>query len=275
MSKNVYDIFRAVQNKRTTNYNERSAAFIVDGKLSKTVYHKRRRRKISAGVVFQNKEGPDEVIVYTFNKDKLQKGDYFIYDDVNYLVYEQDRLTDENINHRKQRAVECNVSFKLGEESFLGYFVSTMRRYNKEEFQGRQLLNPEEKPLLILPTNNILTISSEFLIEKKPWRVVEYDYITNKGITYYYLERGIIRNVQEEESAEPMLMPLNSSVELPTLEALTEYTFDTTDGVFSSTPAVEIIKKTSSAITFIIPFGIEEVTIFTSELDNVLYRVVS
>lgn len=275
MSKNVYDIFRAVQNKRTTNYNERSAAFIVDGKLSKTVYHKRRRRKISAGVVFQNKEGPDEVIVYTFNKDKLQKGDYFIYDDVNYLVYEQDKLTDENINHRKQRAVECNVSFKLGEESFLGYFVSTMRRYNKEEFQGRQLLNPEEKPLLILPTNNILTISSEFLIEKKPWRVVEYDYITNKGITYYYLERGIIRNVQEEESAEPMLMPLNSSVELPALEALTEYTFETTDGVFSSTPAVEIIKKTSSTVTFTIPFGIEEVTIFTSELDNVLYRVVS
>jgi len=214
-------------------------------------------------------------MVYTFKKDNLKKGDYFIHDNVNYLVYENQRLIDDDIDHVKQRAVECNVSFMIGETSYQGYFVSTLRRYNNEEFQGKQLLNPDEKPLLILPTNNEITISTEFLIENKPWRVVEYDYITNKGITYYYLERGIIRNIVEEpETTSLQARSFGFATELPTLEALVEHTFETTDGVFSAMPAVDILKKTSTSVTFSIPYGVEEVTIFTSLLNNVIYRVV-
>ena len=271
MSKNVYDIFRAVQNKRTTSYNERSAAFITEGKLSKTIYHKRRKVKISAGIVYNNKEGPDEVIVYTFQKDRLHKGDYFILNDVNYLVYEEEKLTDENINHRKQKAVECNVSFMFEGKSFQGYFRSSLRRHNDEDFTGRQLLSPEENPILILPTNENLHINSEFMIENKPWRIVEYDYITNKGISYYYLERGIVRNETGEDEEDLPVIQSN----LPALEALVEHTFETTDGVFSSTPPVEIIKKTSTSVTFIVPFGISQVYISTSALENEIFKVVS
>jgi hypothetical protein len=168
MSKNVYDVFRTVAKKRATCYDTRSAAFITQGRLSKDIYHKRLQKSIKAGLVYQYKEGPDEVMVYTFKKDNLKKGDYFIHDNVNYLVYENQRLIDDDIDHVKQRAVECNVSFMIGETSYQGYFVSTLRRYNNEEFQGKQLLNPDEKPLLILPTNNEITISTEFLIENKP-----------------------------------------------------------------------------------------------------------
>ena len=35
-----------------------------------------------------------KVIVYTLLEDDLLKGDYFVYDSVNYLVYEQNKLTD-------------------------------------------------------------------------------------------------------------------------------------------------------------------------------------
>ena len=61
---------------------------------------------------------------------------------------------------------------------------------------GKKVVIPEETPLLVLPTNNSIDVKSEFVIEGKPFVVTEYDHITNKGITYYYLERGTIKKVE-------------------------------------------------------------------------------
>ena len=272
----IYDIFRSVQEKRDTCYDERSAAFIIEGAMSKNIFHSRLNQDIPAALVFSHKEGPDEVIIYTLIKDDLLKSDYFIYDSVNYLVYEQNKLTDADITYKKQKAVECNVSFLFSGKTFVGYYKSSLRSTEDPSFEGRQLLMPDEMPLLILPTNDTITVNSEFIIEGKPFRVVEYDHITNKGITYYYLERGIIRTepevvevkkrsfdqstviVQEDQS----VVQVQDSPQL-TLKAMVEYSFTTEDALFSSTPAVEIIKRTRSEIKFKVPFGINKVTIST------------
>jgi len=168
MNKNVYDVFRTVAKKRATCFDTRSAAFITQGKLSKDIYHKRKNKIIKAGLVYRYQEGPDEAIVYTFIEDDLRKGDYFIYDDTDYLVYEDQKLVDENVNHKKHRAVECNISFSFNEQIFKGYFVSTLRRKSDPDLEGKQLLMPDEMPLLILPKNNFLTINSIFFIDDKP-----------------------------------------------------------------------------------------------------------
>ena len=286
----IYDIYRSVQDKRDTCYDERSAAFIIEGALSKNIYHSRLGKEIPAALVFSHKEGPDEAIVYTLLKDDLLKGDYFVYDSVNYLVYEQNKLTDADIIYKKQKAVECNVTFSFGNKNFVGYYKSSVRGSEDPSFEGRQLLMPDETPLLILPTNNTLTINSEFVIEGKPFRVMEYDHITNKGITYYYLERGIIRT--EPQVAGIMTMGVtqptivvqeneaviqNEDVEQLTLRAMVEYTFLTEDAVFSATPAVELIQRRKSEIKFKVPFGIGEVAI-TTKIDGLnvqkLYKVV-
>jgi hypothetical protein len=44
---------------------------------------------------------------------------------------------------------------------------------------------------------------------------------------------------------------------------MTEYTFTTKDAFFVATPKVDIIKRTKTAITFSIPFGIDTVEITT------------
>lgn len=274
----IYDIFRSVQEKRDTCYDERSAAFIIEGAMSKNIFHSRLNQDIPAALVFSHKEGPDEVIVYTLIKDDLLKSDYFIYDSVNYLVYEQNKLTDADITYKKQKAVECNVSFQFSGKTFVGYYKSSLRSTEDPSFEGRQLLMPDEMPLLILPTNDTITVNSEFIIEGKPFRVVEYDHITNKGITYYYLERGIIRTEPKTQDSGIMTMSatqptmvvqeneavvqVQDSPQL-TLKAMVEYSFTTEDALFSSTPAVEIIKRTRSEIKFKVPFGINEVAIST------------
>jgi hypothetical protein len=167
MTKNVYDVFRTVAKKRATCFDTRSAAFIMQGRLSKDIFHKRKNKNIKAGLVYQYKEGPDEAIVYTFKKDDLRKGDYFVYDHVNYLVFENQKLVDEDVNHKKHRAVECNVSFQFGQNSYQGYFLSSLRRKQMPGFEGKEVLMPKEMPLLILPTNSEININSRFKINAK------------------------------------------------------------------------------------------------------------
>ena len=45
------------------------------------------------------------------------------------------------------------------------------------------------------------------------------------------------------------------------LRAMVEYTFKTEDAYFSTTPAVEIISRKRTEITFRVPFGISQVSI--------------
>lgn len=284
MSKNVYDIFRDVQEKRSNTYNQRSAALIIDGKMSKTIYHKRNDKNINAALLFSQDEGPDDVWVFSFIKDDLQKGDYFTFEDTSYLILEENKIFDPDINHKKQKAVECNVSFTYNNTIYNGYYKSQMRRTGSQDFEDKQYLMPDEKPLLILPSNNnTLTINDEFSIEGKPFKVFEFDSISNKGLVYYYLERGFTRNETEEEvqsfslsfispeeeftqEPEPMLFARSAAPEESNEEALkpmVEYNFSTEGAYFSATPKVEVLRRTKTSIKFKIPFGINQVSIAT------------
>lgn len=282
MNKNVYDVFRTVSKKRATCFDTRSAAFIMQGKLSKDIYHKRKNKIIKAGLVYRYQEGPDEAIVYTFKKDDLRKGDYFVYDHVNYLVFEDQRLVDESVDHKKHRAVECNVSFEFEEETYKGYFLSSLRRKQKPDFEKKELLMPNEMPLLILPTNLKITINSRFRIESKYWEVKEYDEISNKGITYYYIDR-YVKETSKEEEVIPVFDFVPEEVDIlqsevngqNTLRPEIEYIFDTEDFYFASNPKVEIILREKNRIGFKIPFGISTISIETKELGVIIDKTYS
>ena len=289
---NVYDIYRSVQEKRKTCYDNRSAAFILEGKISQDIYHKRLDKNIKVALVFNHREGPDDVIVFSLNEDELMKSDYFIFDDVNYLVYEDVKLTDKDVNYKKQRSVECNVSFEHNGINYKAYFLSSLRRTNDPDFKGREGLIPDEGPLLILPSSVNLNVNDYFHIEGKPWKIVEYDNITNKGITYFYLERDYTRNLSgEEEILEEELEIIEKDEEVTqefeeegeggpevfSLRPMVEYTFTTEGAFFASTPRVDLISRSLTKIVFKVPFGISQVEI-TTEKDGKkvgkIYKVV-
>lgn len=294
-TKNVYEIFRDIQNRKSACNDKGSAAFIVEGGLSQDIYHRRNKKLIKAALVFNHKEGPDELTVFSLLSDDLLKSDYFVFRHTNYLVIEENKRNHEEIKFRKSKAVECNVSFMLNGKIFRGYFKSALRGSESPDFEGRQLVTPNENPLLILPTNEEIDIRTEFIIEGKPFKVVEYDHITNKGIIYYYLERGIIRNegdtieietidiVSEEEKhsqespvSEPGIGIMSVSNEIA-LRSMVEYIFTTEMGFFATTPAVIVINRKKTEVTFKVPFGVEEVAITTKENGieiEKLYKVV-
>lgn len=248
--------------------------------MSKDVIHKRLGKEIKAAIVFNDKEGPDEAIVFSFIVDDLQKSDYLVYENTNFLVYEDIRLTDSDINYKKQRAVECNVIFGFEDKNYIGYFRSSLRGSESPDFVGKEMIKPNETPILILPTNDDISINSEFAIEGKPFKVSEYDNITNKGITYYYLERGFTK--KEGPIGDSVVDPGSSEDEIvedrgDELRAMVEHTVDTENAYFAASPRVEVIARTRSKITFKIPFGISEVVLETrkeGEVLSKLYRVV-
>lgn len=282
---NIYDDARSIQEKRNACYDDRSAAFILEGKLSQDVTHKRLNKDIKAALTFNDKEGPDEVIVFSLLEDDLLKGDYFIYNDVNYLVYENVRLTDKDVNYKKQKALECNITFVLNEITYIGYFVSSMRRGLQPDLESKQIIVPNENPLLILPTVSSLEIDSRIKIEEKPWRVIDYDSISNSGISYVYIERNYNTttetNIVEETSTEFLSnsVPFDQSAALEPsykLQAMLEYEFITTAGSFVATEKVEILYRSATLVRFRVPYGINTVQITThSGTESINYEVIS
>lgn len=256
----IYDVFRRVQAEKTSCHDKRSAAFIDEGLVSNDITHIRVNKVKKAALVFNHKEGPDDVIIFTYKEipasGELQKGDYFTYDSVYYLVYEDVKQTDENLKYKKQRAVECNINFAVNQTYYNAYFMSSLRKWIDPDMQRNAAIVSNEGPVVIIPSSSVFEEGLIFNIRSKPWKIVEYDDITNYGITYLYLERSY--SATTDTTALTPDTPLAN-----TLSAMVEYTFDTKDAYFASNPRIDVIERKSATVKFMIPYGITSVSIST------------
>lgn len=263
----IYEIFRRVQAEKTSCHDKRSAAFIDEGLVSNDITHIRVNKIKKAALVFNHKEGPDDVIVFTYKEipasGELLKGDYFTYDDVYYLVYEDVKQTDENLKYKKQRAVECNVNFAINQTYYNAYFMSSLRKWIDPDMQRSAAIVSYEGPVVIVPSNSVFEEGLIFNIGSKPWKIVEFDDITNYGITYLYLERAY-NPVTDTTPLAPDTPQAN------TLNAMVEYTFATKDAYFATNPRVNIIERKSTYIKFMVPYGITSVSISTKNESSVV-----
>jgi hypothetical protein len=262
---NIYDVFRGVQAQKTSCFDERSAAFITEGVLSTDITHVRRNTTIKAAVTFNDKEGPDESIVFTLkttpSSNELLKGDYYIYNTAYYLVFEDVRVTDGGITWKKQKSVECNVSFYVSNTLVRGYFISMLRSEEDTILKASAAVISQENPLVIVPSNAMFAVGTRITINSKPFKIVEYDAITNLGITYLFLERDYIT-----QSTTPTPIPDPVS----TLRPMIEYTFNTLDAYFAATPKVDVLERKSTSIKFVIPYNIASVAISIKTVDGIV-----
>ena len=285
----VYDRYRRIQKRKRECEFEKSADFIRNGGVSVDVEHVRLDEKRNAGLVFNHKEGPDDAIFFTelFNEkdQEFLKSDYFVWENTYYLVYEDVRLVNKNLNYKKQRAVECNVSFKIGDETVRGAFFSSMRSIMRgEDFPQKYAILAAEAPLVIIPTLDQDLIGERISIGGKPWKIRDYDEITNPGITYLYLERGSYRLGDEDfetEDFEIEDLDIEEGDEgdevHDQLEYLVEHTLKSKNGYFVSIPSVDVISQDFESVTFMIPFYGKNVRITTKDEKGekvTIYKVV-
>lgn len=272
-----FDLFRSRMANEEKCRQKFETSFITEGAAPIVIHILRLDEDRDATMVFTDAEGPDSAIVFTpkqvDREQDLLKTDYYTWDNKMYFVYE-DVIIARDVSYIKQRAYQCNAKVYILEndnfgrdDDFGGYFISSLRSYVDVEFQQKLNVSDKEKPILIMPSADWIKIGAKVEVGGKPWKVIDYDSITNPGVTYMSLERDFFKKGSD--------MVENTDVNI--LHAGIENTITTQDGYFNSSSPLIIKSRTASSVVFEIPYGIENVSITTMENDiekTINYKVV-
>lgn len=263
-----YELFRKkMQNICGCEANIESD-FITNSTASTLVYVPRLFRGKRAALIINDKEGPDNTIIFSYKHKfiphELLKGDYFIWQDNYFFVFEDIKIV-RSTNYKKQKAYECNVEFKIDDEIYHGYFVASLNKYIDTTLQSNINLSNNDKPVLIMPMEPWIEIDKQIIINGRPWKIIEFDDTTNKYIAYISLDRDFISKDDDVEEKPPVLEK--------TLKAGQEIVFPITNGIFKANIPINIVSKSINEIIFIIPYGNDSIEIQTEESTE-LYKVV-
>ena len=251
-----YQLFRSRMNKEVECVRKMEARFITDSAASIVITIQRLGRDQNATMVFTDAEGPDTAIVFTPKQantvDNLLKTDYFTWNDKMFFVYE-DVLVPREVNYIKQRAYQCNVQVLVDGQNIgcAGYFMSSLRSYVDTEFQQKINITDKEKPILIIPRQEWVKYGTKLIIGDKPWKIIDYDAITNPGIVYISLERSFISKGSD----------IIRYAETHELVAGETYTFQTVQGFFNSSSPLIIKSRKANEVICEVPHGLTEVEI--------------
>lgn len=252
---NNFDLFRKKMSNEAACRQKFETRFITEGASSITIHILRLDEDRAATMVFNDTEGPDSAIVFTPKQDNsennLNKSDYYAWDNKYFFVYE-DVLIARETTYIKQKAYQCNVEVELENGMrHRGYFISSLRSYQDTELQQKINITDKEHPILIIPYNNWIEVGIKVSIGSKPWKVIDYDYITNSGIAYISLERDFYFKSED----------IYENIDRFMLKAGIDYEFETSDGYFHSSSPLNIKTKTENKVIFEIPYGLKQVNI--------------
>ena len=248
-----------INNKCVANYE---SAFITEGTSAVQIYSLRLKNYKPAAIIITDKEGPDTSLVYTFKEqareDELVKGDYYTWNNNTYFVYEDVQVVLDT-NYKKQKSYQCNVEFnytcECGSNTYFGYYVSSLARYVDTTLQSNLNISDNDKPVLILPALHWVKVGAQFVIHNKPYKIIEIDTITNKGIAYCSLDRDFV-----SKQKDVVIEEIN-----PVLVAGIEQLITTYDDYLQTSHKVDIISRTNAGITIVVPYGLDEIVLTTKD----------
>lgn len=195
-NENAYDRYRRNYNVQTNCLKKKTAYFIENHESSVVIGVNRTAEQIPAVLVFSDKEGADEVLLYVSINDDFMIHDYFTWKTHTFFAYEQVEVV-KDVDYIKYKALQCNVFVN---DTFWAYFKSTLRGARDSTLSGRTELSTLI-PLLIAPRNDMLKIGSQINFNEQVWDIEDGDIFSITGIGYYYLSRGI--NSRDDEEWEP------------------------------------------------------------------------
>ena len=257
----TFKLFRTKEQNNDNCRNKLESSFILEGTSAVVIRLLRLNVNRQAALIITDKEGPDTNIVFTYKEQvkehELLKGDYYTWKNNTYLVYEDIELVRE-VAYKKQKSYQCNVSFEHDGTTWHGYYVSSLAKYVDTTLQGNLNITDNDKPILILPQVKWMDVGTKIVINGKPYKIIDFDAITNSGIVYCSLDRDFISKQEDvieeqiEQNAATLVAGIESSVE-------------TSFGYFKTSTDVDIISKTYTLVKFIVPHGIDEIEITTKD----------
>lgn len=272
---NYYDLFRRKTNSTKCSNNSK-ANLIMNAAGTTKVLHRRVNKDIDVNLVITNRtEGLGTAKIYTWVKDDLRVGDYFVWQgEYVFLVTEQENnvLLDKNIH--KFSARECNVLVQYKSSKELDYLDCSFDAV----FMGRGLVkaNPfmktrEDNPLLLLDTKDMLIYSGDKLprfascmIRDKQWDVLEYDTTTAYPIIYCTIEEVPVTLVQVKEPEQEFVVEYKAGL---TYEFVTEDYYYTCDINLKT-------NRQKEKVLITMPYNINTITFYTKESGQIIEHTI-
>ena len=274
---NYYDVFR--RKSGSTKCSDRGKANIVmDAVGTTTVFHRRVKKDIEVNLVISNRtEGLGTAKVYTWAKDNLRVGDYFVWRRKHVLLVtdqENNVLLDCKIN--KFMARECNVIVHYKTED-----SDTLDKHFDAVFIGKaqNKINPflrtrEDNPLFALDIKDMIIYSGEDLprfksciIKKQQWDVVSWDDVTACPIIYSTIEQVPLTLLQAE-------LPDEDTDEEIIYRAGLTYEFITENYYFKSDLDLKP-ERQKDKIILTMPYNLDSITFETKENNEIITNVIT
>lgn len=215
-------------------------------------------RELEVVLIFKDKEGPDNGILYTYEKDGLNVGDSIVKKSnekdryVYYLLIEEVKRVDGSQTIRVFNTLEVNVVFKSKDNQQVsqGYLLSNLRNNIRESARGGVVLELKTAILVTSRKNgirlgNVLNVSNLITGEESyaSWMVDGIDDISSPGVYYVHLKQVLKEKLPnyEEEMGENEV------------KSFSNLTLPTHNGYIKTVPNASILVRTADEVTITVP----------------------
>lgn len=274
---NKFSNFRARTLAETNTDNNLNAEFIDTHASSTVITHSRISEDIKAVLTINQKEGVDEVILFTKpfddSDDNVAVGDYITHDSDIYLVFMEYKLPSKVKNvYKKHKLIECNVIIKVDNISQRGAYIGSLARFvnmTEESVSGFSLGVEQYKPVVVTKNNTSLTVGKRFLLGTEAFEIVALDRKSNAGIMYLSLNATTINATTDNLNTETAITPSapsENATNATTLRQGTTHTVTTYFGYVFFDPVVNIISRNLTSVIFEVPFGITALQVDTKNI---------
>jgi hypothetical protein len=281
MPNSKYGTFRNRTDVNTNVTIRQASEFIEKSASSVDALRESTGTNIKAVIISEQKEGPNEMILFTYARDNVGIGEYISYRNKTYLIYGKFEIIFSQEFH-KFKLIECSVQLKWAGNTQRAYFISSLRRYAGIVDQGTQVPYEfsSQKPIIITKANPNFKPGTRIIVGGDGYIVNDLDRHSNPGVYYAYIERATVF-----EDIDTVVEDATGSVPTPTvtvtgndLVAGDDITISTNFGYAVFTPDVLVLSKTATEIIFDVPMGIDSLTVNTKDVDgNIIttsYKVV-
>jgi hypothetical protein len=219
-------------------------------------------RTIPAIFIANDKEGIDEITIYSYPEDGLEIGDYVKYYNKDHFIYKETNNAKRENSVKTHLAIACNVEFNHNNKSYKAFFKGKLRSVSEDVQNLSEKLGVylDTLNLLMLPHDGNIKYNDFLLIGNETYKVVDEDILSNSGTAYYVIEKTTTINTNKETiTSNEDFVPEN------VLYSNTTYTIPTESGYILFDSSVEIVSRTSTLVSFKVPRNITSLSVTTKE----------
>jgi hypothetical protein len=268
---------RTLAEKHTDN--KLNAEFIETHASSTVIKHLRIDENIKAVLTREQKEGVDEVILFTkyssVSDNNVKVGDYIEHLNTTYLIFMEYKLPTKFIGiFKKYKIIECNFELKVDDIAQYAAYIGSLKRFVSmtEDSTGDVSLGVENyKPVVVTKNNTGLTVGKRFLLGTEAFEIVALDRLSNSGIMYISVNAvpyNATLDDLETGTAFTAPAPTINNTNETTLRQGDTKVVTTNFGYILLDPVATITSRTLTSVTFIVPYNTETLEVNTKDVDG-------